>query len=516
MKKLLLLPLLLSICLSVSAQLSADLSFGALTCGYDSALGDYYEVEIILDNRFVAPCAGFQFEITNILIDSLYGGWLDQYGWGPFTSFNPSYAVDTGFVLAFAFGPPYLPPDSGVLTMMRFTNPNKHNSSCLTNFTYADSVPNAVPTSLGPCLDLSLNSSNQTSVICNGDSIMLGGMYQYMAGSYYDTLAALNGCDSVIRTTLTVNASYEFWNTVTICSGDTAIIGSTFYTDAGIYYDSLQTATLCDSVYVVEIIVNATYEILDTASICLGDSIIIGSVFYSDPGTYYDSMLTVKGCDSVLIWEIVVNANYETLDTTDICTGDSIMIGSTFYSDAGTYYDTLQSAEGCDSVLVIELNLDALPVPVITQTGNDLTSSSAMSYQWYSSSTALVGETNQTYTATISGAYSVMVTDANGCSGSSDTLQVTVAVGLEEISVLPMLRIFPNPIEDQAIVHFDPSVFKGPYTILVYNLMGKKLLEEPMTSESQAIIQRNDLAPGIYFIELAGESRTLVGKFTIK
>ncbi len=90
MKKLLLLPLLLSICLSASAQSSADLSFGALTCGYDPVLGDYYDVEIILDNRFVAPCAGFQFEITNILIDSLYGGWLDQYGWGPFTSVHPT------------------------------------------------------------------------------------------------------------------------------------------------------------------------------------------------------------------------------------------------------------------------------------------------------------------------------------------------------------------------------------------------------------------------------------------
>ncbi len=76
MKKLLLLPLLLSICLSASAQSSADLSFGALTCGYDPVLGDYYDVEIILDNRFVAPCAGFQFEITNILIDSPAGAHL--------------------------------------------------------------------------------------------------------------------------------------------------------------------------------------------------------------------------------------------------------------------------------------------------------------------------------------------------------------------------------------------------------------------------------------------------------
>ncbi|HIA11968.1 MAG TPA: hypothetical protein EYN69_07850 [Flavobacteriales bacterium] len=79
MKKFCLLPLLLSICLSASAQFTADLSFGKLTCGYDAVLGDYYDVEIILDNQFVPSCAGFQFEITNILIDSLYGGWLDLF-----------------------------------------------------------------------------------------------------------------------------------------------------------------------------------------------------------------------------------------------------------------------------------------------------------------------------------------------------------------------------------------------------------------------------------------------------
>ena len=506
MKKFFLLPLLLSICLSASAQSSADLSFGALTCGYDSALGDYYDVEIILDNRFVAPCGGVQFDITNININSLTGGLFDLYGW--------SVSNTTSTVLAFSFSLVTLPPDVGVLTIMRFTNPLDSSMACLTNFIYSDSAGNGLPTSVGACLDLSPKTYIRDSVMCNGDSIMLGGMYQFVAGSYYDTLIAVNGCDSIIRTTLAVNASYEFWNTVTLCSGDTVMVDSVFYTDAGTYYDSLQTAKGCDSVFVLELIVNANYETWDTTAICSGDSIMIGSAFYTDAGTYYDSMQTVEGCDSVFILELIVNANYEIWDTTAICSGDSIMIGSTFYSDAGTYYDSMQTVEGCDSILVTELKVNALPVPVITQSGNDLSSSSAVSYQWYSSDTVLAGETSQTYTATFSGSYSVMVTDFNGCSGSSDTLEVTITA-LEEFAVLPILRIFPNPMEDQAIVDFDRSVFNGPYTIHVYNLLGKKLLEVSMTSESEVIIQRNDLAPGIYFIELAGKSRTLVGKFLV-
>ncbi|MBW8051740.1 MAG: hypothetical protein FVQ77_15665, partial [Cytophagales bacterium] len=44
--------------------------------------------------------------------------------------------------------------------------------------------------------------------ICDNDSILLGGSYQNTPGTYYDTLASVSGCDSVIATTLTVNPTY--------------------------------------------------------------------------------------------------------------------------------------------------------------------------------------------------------------------------------------------------------------------------------------------------------------------
>ena len=515
MKKLLFLPLFLSICLNTSAQFSAELYFGELTCGYDSVLGDYYDVEIILDNRLAYPCAAVQFEVSSILIDSLYGGWFEQYNWwapfngadvtgynmnvstsgtsdytfaGDFSGSDPDLEVNLGDTLTFNVNTPGQPfwlktiqgsgtgnaisvtnngatsgtivwvpssvgtyfynceihlgmtgaitvnpaipqdtsmvlalnltlitiPDTiGVLTYMRFTNPNDSSMTCLSNFVYSDSAGGSVPTSVGPCLDLTPDIYDHNATICNGDSILLGGMYQTIAGSYNDTLMAMNGCDSIIRTALVVNATYEIW------------------------------------------------------------------------------------------------------DTTAICSGDSAMLGNVYYSDAGTYYDSMQTVAGCDSVLGLELIVNALPVPSITQNGNDLTSSSASSYQWHLNGTELLGETSQSYTVIASGSYSVFVTDSNGCSGSSDTLEVTL-VGLEEIIFVPMLRVCPNPMHDHAIIHFDRTQIKGPYIMNIFNHTGKKLWEESMNLESQTIINRNDLAPGIYLIELVGESRTLVGKFVIK
>jgi|688.fasta_scaffold05199_9 hypothetical protein len=48
------------------------------------------------------------------------------------------------------------------------------------------------------------------------------------------------------------------------------------------------------------------------------------------------------------------------------------------------------------------------------------------SYQWYNNGVLLAGETNQQYIATVSGAYTVAVTNAGGCSGISAATNVVV------------------------------------------------------------------------------------------
>ncbi len=45
-----------------------------------------------------------------------------------------------------------------------------------------------------------------------------------------------------------------------------------------------------------------------------------------------------------------------------------------------------------------------------------LTANPGDTYQWYNNSTIITGATNQTYTATTSGAYTVAVTNVGGCS----------------------------------------------------------------------------------------------------
>ncbi|MBO9564304.1 MAG: T9SS type A sorting domain-containing protein [Niastella sp.] len=140
------------------------------------------------------------------------------------------------------------------------------------------------------------------------------------------------------------------------------------------------------------------------------------------------------------------------------CTGGSVVLtssassGNQWYKDgvaingavnttytanaSGSYTVRTTNAAGCmatSTALVVTVN--ALPaVPVITAGGPVsfcsggnvvLTSSAATGNQWYKDGVAISGAVNTTYTASTTGNYTVIVTNAAGCQASSTALTVT-------------------------------------------------------------------------------------------
>ena len=68
-----------------------------------------------------------------------------------------------------------------------------------------------------------------------------------------------SGCDSVLVLDLTINNSYEAAiETVVAC--DSAIWQGAVYTASGLYCDGLQTTSGCDSVLVLDLTINNSYE----------------------------------------------------------------------------------------------------------------------------------------------------------------------------------------------------------------------------------------------------------------
>ena len=204
------------------------------------------------------------------------------------------------------------------------------------------------------------------------------------SGIYYDTLQTIHGCDSVIALQLTVHTTYEFFENVTACESELpyAWHGRVLWTD-GIYYDSLQTSHHYDSVYVLTFSTHPVYTTDLYYESCRNDSIQFNGKTYTQPGVYRDTLLTREGCDSVIIihydWHetYLIQKTAETDNQTPyIWTEGNI---TKVLTHSGVYYDTLQTLNGCDSVIALRLTV----YPTYLFEENQIICESETPYQWH-------------------------------------------------------------------------------------------------------------------------------------
>ena len=404
-------------------------------------------------------------------------------------------------------------------------------------------------------------SVTDTVVICNGDSVMVGGGWQTLAGTYFDTLLSMQGCDSNITTLLVVNPMYGIADPpVTICNGDSALVYGTYKDIAGTYYDTLTTVKGCDSVRSTVLAVNLVYSITDpSVSICGGDSVFIYGMYRTVGGTYYDSLTTINGCDSVRSTVLAVNPAYSIIIPAQaICDGDSAMIFNIYRNTAGTYYDSSITAGGCDSIVVTSLSIlpdtslmenasicggdsifaagawqsatgiyiDSListsgcdsirttaltvnPLPSVSFSGLDGSYCSTASKVTltgtppgglFSGTGGVAG--NQFFPATGVDSYTVTYayTDSMGCFNSvSQNVSVVQCIGISESSKIFPVKVYPNPAKDKLfIVASSPESF----TYMVYDLLGAEVMRSRVAS-NYIEVDVSELETGIYFIEVA-------------
>lgn len=104
---------------------------------------------------------------------------------------------------------------------------------------------------LSPCLNVTSSTLNINSC----DSYTLNNQTYSASGTYQQTVPNSTGCDSIITLHLTVNKKFTDQTRV-ICEGDTFFAGGSNQTTAGTYIDTLQTILGCDSVVTTHLNVN--------------------------------------------------------------------------------------------------------------------------------------------------------------------------------------------------------------------------------------------------------------------
>lgn len=137
----------------------------------------------------------------------------------------------------------------------------------------------------------STSSIAQNMSICQGDSILLGGVFQTTAGIYIDTLINGNNCDSIISTTLNINPIITTQINDSICQGDSIFLGGAFQTTAGTYNDTLVSSTMCDSIIATTLFINALPLITTSNDISVCPNINVNIAAFGANTYFWDNGL---------------------------------------------------------------------------------------------------------------------------------------------------------------------------------------------------------------------------------
>ena len=335
-------------------------------------------------------------------------------------------------------------------------------------------------------------------------------------------------------TLLINNNNIQMHDTLTICQGDSSLIFGTYQNTSGTYYDSLQTVNGCDSILTTTLTVNPTYFNNNYDTICQGDSSLIFGTYQNTSGTYYDSLQTVNGCDSILATTLTVNPTYFSNNNNTICQGDSILIGGVYQSTSGTYYDSLQTANGCDSIIETILTVDTSLVANFTKTldPNDslnllvtnLATGNNLQYLWDfgDGNTSTLAYPSHIYSSI--GVYNLCLTVTDSITGCSSmfcdsttvmrttgikTIEVvSTNVGVSDIVNIDKMKLFPNPTQHTFTLDLGETQYAR---ILVVSIEGKMLYNKDVTN-NQVVIDVSKWTNGLYFVNVIIDNQHKVFK----
>jgi hypothetical protein len=345
-------------------------------------------------------------------------------------------------------------------------------------------------------IDITVNAiynNTLTLSVCYGDSALINGNYELASGSFYDTATSVLGCDSITITNFTVENLITSNVIASVCFGDSLFVGGAYQSAAGTYIDSLSTASGCDSLVTTTLTISPVITNSVSASICSGDSLLLGGAYQSAAGDYVDSFSSASGCDSLVTTTLTVTTASSSTDIQQAACDFTWIDGVTYTASNSTATFTTSNALGCDSVVTLDLTIDSI-VASIAQNGNDIEASATngaapYSYDWST------GETTVSITPAANGPYWVVVSDVDDCLSDTTSFDVTFVSGTGILTLENIFNIYPNPTND--IVNIDAKGNNQYLSATVYDIFGKLLINTKNTK-----ISLNKFEDGVYILEI--------------
>ncbi|MBI2270329.1 MAG: PKD domain-containing protein [Bacteroidetes bacterium] len=179
-----------------------------------------------------------------------------------------------------------------------------------------------------------------------------------------------------------------------------------------------------------------------------------------------------------------------------------------------TYTLTVTGSNSCTATATQTITVNPVPpVPTILQNGSLLASSASTGNQWNLNGSPIGGATGQFYTPTVSGFYSVTVTNGFGCSSTSTILNFTLT-GINNLS-LPdaYINIYPNPSDGYLNIDFG-SALNERMTVTIFNTLGEVVYSKNILPGNKllSVNLSGVISDGIYTLMLQNNSGRRIEK----
>jgi Secretion system C-terminal sorting domain len=237
---------------------------------------------------------------------------------------------------------------------------NFNGRTLTTSGIYLDTLTNLVGCDSVVTLTLNVRPTTASSLlasICGNGAYNFNGRNLTTSGIYLDTLQNATGCDSVVTLTLNVRPTSASSLSASICSNGAYNFNGRLLTTSGIYLDTLRNATGCDSIITLTLNVRPTSASSLSDSICSNGAYNFNGRLLTTSGIYLDTLTNLVGCDSVVTLTLNVRPTSTSSLSASICSNGAYNFNGRLLTTSGVYLDTLRNATGCDSIITLTLNI---------------------------------------------------------------------------------------------------------------------------------------------------------------